>query len=90
MHPERIARPERRTHRWLRLGQAVPDLSDPIEDPVEDRSMRWLELGMAGCALGVVVLLSALDPSGDGAIRAAKILALGGALFVSALVSFIR
>lgn len=86
MHPERIARPERRSHRWFRLG-STPDVQP---DPLDDRSMRWLELGVAGFALAVVVLLSIVHPSDAGWLRTAELVLVGGVLFVSALVSFIR
>ncbi|MFN8629749.1 MAG: hypothetical protein U0838_05315 [Chloroflexota bacterium] len=88
MTPERAVRPERRTHRWFRLGRVQREPT--ALDERDDRSMRRLELAVAGCALFVVVLLSFSRPSGADAIRTIEIIAIGGVLFISALVSLIR
>jgi hypothetical protein len=91
MTPERAVRPERRSHRWFRLGSARPE-REGVErlDDLDERSMRRLELAVAGSALLVVVLLSFSRPSGADAVRTIEIVTVGGVLFISALVSLIR
>lgn len=80
---ERIARPERRPH-WgggaSRIGAG---------EPLDERSMRALEVLIAGLVLGVVGLLSLVQPV-DGQSGMVNALALGCVLFVVALLSLVR
>lgn len=87
MNTDHLARPERRSHRWFREGAVVAEVKP---DPLDDRSMRRLELGVAGSALAVVAMLSLTQPGDAGTLRTIEILVVGGVLFISALVSLIR
>jgi hypothetical protein len=95
MSPERAVRPDRRVHRWFREGADLADWPtassrpEPL-DPLEERSMRRLELAVAGSALLVVVLMSFSQPTDASALRTIGIVTVGGVLFISALVSVIR
>lgn len=63
----------------------------PDADPALDqRSMRALELGMAGVAFAVAALLSLAEPAGAQSMLGTDLLAAGAVLFIVALVALVR
>ncbi len=86
MESEHTARPEPRPRDWIRQGVAQAGAGDQIDE----RSMRALEVLVAGLVLLVAALLSVVQPPGGGSLGVVEIIALGCVLFVVALVSLIR
>jgi len=86
MNAERIARPERRSRRWVRVGSDRLDHAPELDE----RSMRVLEVLVAGIALVVAALISLGQPFDDRSLRIFELLAGGGVLLVASLVSVIR
>lgn len=86
MQPQRVARPERRSRRWFRVSvdRVGPD------QPIDERSMRALEVLIAGIVLAVAALLSLVRPAEGQSLGIVWALALGSVLFVVALVSLVR
>jgi hypothetical protein len=94
MQPERVARPERRSRRWFRVGGRQIGAAQPIDgvaaQPLDERSMRALEILVSGLVLAVVGLLTLAQPAGRQSLGMVEVIGLGGVLFVAALVSLIR
>lgn len=91
MHPERLIRFERRP-RFRTRRRATPSTAlgvTPVRS-LDHRSMRVLEVGMAGVALGVAGLLSFAEPTAQQSLGATDALAIGVLLYIVALVSLIR
>ena len=86
MQHERIARPDDRSRLWARAGASR---IGPGDAP-DERSMRALEILVAGLVLAVVGVLSLVQPPGAQSLGMVGVLALGGVLFVVSLVSLIR
>lgn len=69
----------------------VRSATHPDAEPALDqRSMRALELGMAGVAFAVAALLSLAEPAGAHSMVGTDLLAAGAVLFIVALVALVR
>lgn len=74
-------------HARVDVRSATPAETEPALD---HRSMRALELGMAGVAFAVAALLSLAEPAGGESLLKTDLLAAGAVLFIVALVALVR